>query len=284
MAKLTKSKLISLLVGFTIVLGFSNVHAFNPATHLFIAQGVFHSQDVDLDYGSISPDLIFFADQEKWPTSFEDTHYNYIDLRSYAIGHAQKAFALGWLTHNELWGADYYAHRINPIGNNTCINQGYYQGYIIEKACLLSDKAGIDPEFAHFAVETAIDFLLRSNEDPELGEKLLNASLFRSWFDRNLLAKVLVWKERRTDLVTLAAAEMSFRNLIGRYAIALALPSPYNKEALARLGAEMALEIYRIEVSQEEVLNILDLAISLCEEDYRDVIYFTINEIRKGLR
>jgi hypothetical protein len=185
-------KLLSFLVGITIILGLSIAHAFNSATHLYIAQRVFQVQDIDLYYGSIAPDLALYADPGKWPTSFEDTHYNYIDLRSYALGFTQKAFALGWLTHNEAWGADYYAHRVNPLGNNTCVTQGYYQGYVIEKACLLAGRTGIDPEFAHYAVETAIDLLLRSNDDPQLGKKLLNANLFRSWVDRNLLAKVLV--------------------------------------------------------------------------------------------
>ena len=61
----------------------------------------------------------------------------------------------GWLTHNEKdpWGADHYAH-IDP-------------GYIVKKAEGLS---GINAEFAHRAVEVAVDLLLK-NEDPQLGRK-----------------------------------------------------------------------------------------------------------------
>jgi hypothetical protein len=81
----------------------------------------------------------------------------------------------------------------------------------------------------------------------------------------------------------LATAELTFRNLVNRYAIALALPSPYNKKALAKLGAQLALEMYGIEISQEEVLNILETAITLCERDYKEVINFAIEEIQKGL-
>lgn len=276
-------KLLTCLVGMTLILGLSIAHAFNSAAHLYIAQEVYQVRDIDLHYGSIAPDLALYADPGKWATSFEDTHYNYIDLRFYAWGFTQEAFASGWLTHNEAWGADYYAHRVNPLGGNICATDGYYQGYVIEKACLLSSETGIHPEFSHYAVETAIDWLLRNNDDQELGRKLLKANLFRSWVDRNLLTRVLVRKEKRTDWLTLATAEFTFRNLVNRYAIALALPAPYNKNALAKLGAQLALEMYGIEISQDDVLIILEKAIFLCGEDYKEVIDIAIEEIRGQL-
>ena len=99
------------------------------------------------------------------------------------------------------------------------------------------------------------------------GEKLLEASLLRSWEDRNLLERVLVLKNKTTDLLTLAATELAFRNLVGRYATALALPSPFDKDALVILGAKLAQEMYNIVVSPPEVLAILNDAIRLCEDD-----------------
>lgn len=259
-----------------------DTNAFNPATHLYIAEKVFQVQNIDLYYGSITPDIELYADQEKWPTSFEDTHYTYIDLRPYAIGFTQKTFALGWLTHNEVFGADYYAHRENPLGNNACATDGYYQGYVIEKACLLAQQTGIDPEFGHIIIEAAIDLLLRNNDDRKVGEKLLNANLFRSLSDWNLITRVFVWKEKRTDLLTLATAELTFRNLVNRYAMALSLPNPYNKWAIARLGAQLALEMFGIEVSEEDALKVLEYANTLCEGDYKEVINTTILEIKKA--
>ena len=62
-------------------------------------------------YGSIAPDIsIYVLKRKNWPNGFEDTHHNFIDLRTYAFGASQKAFARGWLTHNEIYGADYFAH------------------------------------------------------------------------------------------------------------------------------------------------------------------------------
>lgn len=152
-----------------------------------------------------------------------------------------------------------------------------------EKADILSEEIGLDPEFAHFAIEAAIDVLLVNNDDPKLGKRLLTANLLRSWEDRNLLVRVLVWNERRTDWLTLATAELTFRNLITRYAIVLSLPSPQREQLLADLGTKLALELYGIIVSPEEVLYILEYAIQLCEEDYKYVIDFTIDQIKNRI-
>ncbi|MEM3004492.1 MAG: hypothetical protein QXK96_04265, partial [Candidatus Bathyarchaeia archaeon] len=140
----------------------TNAGAFNSGAHLYIAEKVFNSQNIDLYYGSVAPDIALYADQKQWPLSFENTHYNFIDLRSYAWGMTQKAFANGWLSHNEAWGADYYAHIENPLSNNSCATSGMYQGYVAEKACILAKQTGIDEELAHYAVETAVDLLLRN--------------------------------------------------------------------------------------------------------------------------
>ncbi|GBE37035.1 hypothetical protein BMS3Bbin07_01193 [bacterium BMS3Bbin07] len=277
MKKLFKTGLFLIVLSLT--LGLSSAYAFNSATHLYIAEQVFKDNNINninLYYGSIAPDLsLYVATPENWSTAFEDTHYTYIDLRPYAVGFTQKAFASGWLTHNEDWGADHCAHIEYPLGSN--------KGYVVEKAEELSYQTGLDPEFAQLAVEVAIDLLLRNNDDPRLGEKLLKADLLRSWKDRYLLVKVLVWKERRTDWLTLATAELTFRDLVGRYAVGLALPDPQNKEALAELGAQLAGERYGIEVSPAEVLNLLELAIGLCEGDYKEVVDFAIEQIKDNI-
>ncbi len=255
-------KLGVFLMVMPLAFGSTFVQAFSSATHIYIAEQVFQDcrRKIDLHYGSIEPDLALYLEQpEKWPTAFTDTHYDYIDLNPNAWSLAQKAFDKGWRTHNEYWGADYYAHIEYPPGSG--------MGYVIGKAEILSEQTGLEHEFAHFAIEVAIDLLLK-NDDPNLGEKLLKASLLRSRENRRLLVKVFVWGER-TDWVTLASAEWTFRYLVARYAIAFFLPSPIDKQVLALLGAQLALEIYGIEVSPDELLMILESAISLCQNDYK---------------
>jgi len=272
-------KIGAFLIAVTLTLAPTLAQAFNPAAHIYIADQVFKdcSRKINLYYGSIAPDLAMYVTMPaKWPTAFDDTHHDYIDLRSCALGSTQKAFAKGWLTHNEEWGADHYAH--GTEGN---------PGYVIEKAELLLDQTDLlsdnDIDFAHYAIEVAIDLLVKKNDDPNLGGKLLISNLFRSWQDRHLLVKVLVWKKRRTDWLTLATAELTFRNLVGRYALALAISSLEDKGVLVELGVQLAEEMYEIEVTPAEVMAILNAAIMLCEDDYESVIEEAIDGIRSNL-
>ena len=64
---------------------------------------------------------------------------------------------------------------------------------------------------------------------------------------------------------------------------ALVLPSPYDTHYLAALGANLALETYGREVSKEEILNILETALVLCEGDYKDAIDFAIEQIQNRI-
>lgn len=276
MKKLLKSGI--LLMVMTLTLGPTLVHSFNSATHIYIAEQVFPNcaDKINLYYGSIAPDLaLYVSNQDKWSTAFDDTHYDYKDLRPYAWSSIQKAFAKGWLTHNEEWGADHYAHIEYTINGVTS-----YKGYVIEKAESLYEETGLDPGFGHFVIEIAIDLLLK-NDDPKLGEKLLGANLLRSWQDRNLLANVLVWRTRMTDWATLASAELTFRDLVGRYAMAYALPSPYDKCALAKLGVQLAEEMYEITVTEKHLQSILETALDLCS-DYKGIIKAAIDGINQN--
>jgi hypothetical protein len=278
-------RILTIVVCMILILDFSMAHAFSSATHIYIARKVFHVKAIDLDYGSIAPDISIYTDDNKWPTAFDDTHYNYLDMRSDATGLRQTLFANGWITHNEAWGADYYAHRENPLHNKVCVTDGYYQGYVIEKACLLSEQTGITPDFAHLVIEIAIDLLLCNQvyDHQNLGEKLLNASLFRSSLDRALLAKVLVRDEpQRTDGRNLASTELTFRGVVDMYARPLELPSPDNEEALAKLGVRLAKLIGK-DITEDEILALLDTATGLCNDDYKAVMDYVIAAIKSEL-
>lgn len=263
-----------LLAGLLLFLLSPVCQAYNPLAHIFIVDAVYpgSTDKLDLYYGSIAPDIALYADPAKWPTAFVDTHYTYIDLSPYAWTSSQKAFANGWRTHNELWGADWYAHGTPPS----------YNGYVNLKADELRVLKGLPPEylpFMHFTVETAIDVLL-SRDHPDLVTKLLAANLLRSPLDRSVLTWVLVWKERKTDWATLTAAEVTFRGLVGRYAMALALLSPLDKQALAQLGVQLAEERYGMSgLSTDLLLALLDDAIELCSPDYMTNINAAIGGI-----
>ena len=267
-----RCKLGVFLIAMSITFGPTCVLGFNSAAHLYIAEQVFpmsHPKN-DLYYGSIAPDIVLYlAQANKWPTAFDDTHYNYIDLKPYAwsLSLSQEAFADGWWTHNEAWGADFYAHGVRPE----------YNGYVNLRAKTLSEQTGLNFELMHFAIEVAIDLLLK-NDDPQLGEKLLKANQMHSGMDRYLLFRVFALEEMKTNWITLGLAEMTFRNFVDQYAEAFALPSPQDKEALAELGVELAQELYETVVTKEELLGLLESALNLCG-DYREIIDTAIDGI-----
>ncbi len=261
-----------LLTDLGVIFGPAVGQAFNPATHIYIAEKVCPAcgPKNDYFYGAISPDLAMYVGQpEKWPTSFADTHYDFIDL-SPAKTWSQKAFAKGWWTHNEIQGADFYAHGIYPYTT---------PGYVLQKAEVISSTYGVDIDLAHYLVETAVDLLVKKNLDPKIGVKLLNAVLFRSYEDQVLLTHVLVFGAKKTDWLTLASAELTFRNLTARYAMALSLPSPLDKGAIADLGVKLAKEFYGLDIDKATLLGWINFAMAFCS-DYQGVLQGTINGIK----
>jgi len=257
----------------------SLVQAFNSATHLYITEQVFPFtfDKIDLYYGTIAPDLdMFVTPPENWPTAFEDTHKNFIDLQSDAWTPSQKAFKKGWFIHNGVRGADFYAHGKFPQSK---------KGYVIIKAKLLMPGAeGLMLDFAHTIIETAVDLLVKYNLDPEVGAKLQKACSNRSLQDLWLLVKVFVYEEGVTDWVTLVSAESFFREITTQYASLLSLLQGQDQEALAQFIAQIAYEMYGIEVPPGAVAELLGYAIYLCQDDYQEAIDAAIRGIKKVLR
>jgi hypothetical protein len=72
---------------------------------------------------------------------------------------------------------------------------------------------------------------------------------------------------------------LTFRNLVGQYALALAS----GKEALVELAVQLAQETYGMQVEFHDVWLILNAAIGLCEGDYQGVIDSAIEGIKAEL-
>ncbi len=247
------------------------LHAFSEATHLYIADHVFQdsAEKEDLHYGSVAPDIDFFVKRpEKWLTAFRDTHYDFVDLRPFALTPSQAAFANGWFTHNERdpWGADHFAH-IDP-------------GYVVEKAKQLT---GLPADFGHLAIEVAVDVMLRDNDDPELGNKLLIALQRHSLEDRSLLIDLFVTDQQKTDRLTLILAEFNLRQIMVQYARALSLPAPGNKQAIAEWGSMLARRLYHANIPSSTLLNYLLDAIDLVKDDYKETVDAVIQGIKDNL-
>lgn len=275
-----KKRILSAMFIFTITVFLPSLGmAFNSGAHVYITEKVFGSDDVDLLYGSIAPDLaIYVPYPETWATAFDDTHYNYIILKPQGWTEQWKRFAIGWMSHNEAWGADWYAH----------IEYESDIGYVIKKSYGLLQLLGQAPVYpyeniAHSAIEFAIDILIQDSLYPNLGQKLFNAAKNRSGEDVRRLFNILVAKSKVTDRETLYQSEMIFRNLILSYSSALMESSSFKLGPLAQLGSDLASALYGVYIEPTEVESILQIAIYLCENDFNNVLENTIEGIKAEL-
>ena len=116
-----------------LVWGPARAFAWGGATHAYFArelgQGMLNSQEI---YGATVPDLFnLMLDLPYYDYLADQTHYQYAQIKTRARRMGLDAFAFGFVSHNEGWGADYTAHR---RGRTT---RG---GYVITKSESLAPK------------------------------------------------------------------------------------------------------------------------------------------------
>ncbi len=262
-----------------IALAGARIQAWNPATHIYIAQHVYpaYAQSPDLWYGAIAPDMsAYVPDPAKWPSAFWDTHWVATDLRLWARTTAQRTFARGWTTHNEMYGADRYAHGYPPM---------YLAGYVTIRARILAKAANISTDLAHYAVETGVDILMQT-QHPELADQLMAAVPAPPTLVNGLLARVFVsWPLRRTDIATLASAEYAFAYVIGGtdgvpgYATALKFSTVQNYEAMVAVGVQLQ-EQMGLPPDPDQVRALLGAAMGMCA-DYETAVNATITGVSR---
>lgn len=112
---------------------------------------------------------------------------NFLKVWDLAFTDTEKAFAYGFVGHNNSWGMDNTAHISG-------ITFGRGEGYVIAKARLLADSLAPileSPEvglylpesvlldICHYLVESGVDLLVREL-DPAIGTKLMTAAYYRS--------------------------------------------------------------------------------------------------------
>jgi hypothetical protein len=304
---------ISLLRATLIVLGSLSgpLYGYGAATHAYIAHQVGRQQgtsNLNEIYGALLPDAfnVMFGDpyqSELWT----QTHYEFLKLVEEAGSESDKAFAYGFASHNEAWGADHIAH-ISAISDSS-------QGYVIRKQNELADILEpqirlflllngvpnttqiIDrvlPTVAHTAIETAIDLLIRQNEDPDIGQRLELAAYTRGWSAPILLCKAYAagfaeaagtTEEVAAPLII--AAESEFRYRIQSYGTALTQEDPAS--ALAEQGADLAKLLVAaelgmvVDVPADLMTEILNSAVDLVRDDYAAEVAATITYVREGL-
>jgi hypothetical protein len=217
--------------------------AWGPGAHAVVATEVAAAKGVTVSneylllqglYGSSAPDFAWFASEPLASALGTATHDDpgfcepWDKARWWSP--VQRAFAWGWLTHNEVWGADYYAHVGDPLAG-TCPAPA--PGYVVERAAALSIQMGIPEDIAHNYVEVAIDLLL-DQEDPslQLGQRLVSAAASRDWQVPVLLIRSYADVPGASRL-TVRALEGAHRAYLGIYGQGLALPTGPDDAAFA---------------------------------------------------
>ncbi len=168
----------------------------DAATHAYIEEHLYKKQGQTDDtilynrtYGANALDLFnnkFSSPYLEFTAYLHDTtRDNILKTWEKAAGKTEKAFAYGFVGHNNTWGMDSTAH----VSGITC---GRGEGYVKAKARLLAVMIGPALEsqlgsplpyevlvaLCHYLVESGVDFLVR-DLDPSIGNKVSAAALNR---------------------------------------------------------------------------------------------------------
>ncbi len=273
------------------------------ATHTYLAkelgsqQGIMNLQEM---YGAVLPDMInlmfgYSYQEYLW----NETHYEFMKVVEEAKLPISKAFAYGFASHNEDWGADHTAHG----------------GYVTAKTDILSPLLkikikdflvahGISPDpilldqiasrIAHNAVESAVDLLISQNEAPYIGMQLSLAAKSRAPSIPKLLRKAYskdfayeAGISFREATIIIVNAERQFEEYMELYGGILMQANAMNLMAVqgAKL-AELILEKeYGISVNVPPVLMkfCLNAAVIVVKNDYSDELATTLSYLEEEL-
>ncbi len=217
--------LVFSMAGLMLTLTVGAAFAWEAATHAYIEEHLYKQkgkadQEVMRNriYGANAIDIFnnnFDSPYVDFAAYFHSTSQEYF-LKAWQIAETkeEKAFAYGFVSHNNKWGMDSTAHISG-------ITYGRGTGYVIAKAKVLAAalgpsleaQLGLPPGYlsdevlvnlCHYLVESGVDFLILE-KDPAIGSKLLNAAFFRSDELSSLL--VNAYQSDFADLAGITEAE-----------------------------------------------------------------------------
>jgi hypothetical protein len=262
---------VALLVVLVVFAGVNRpVQGYGSAGHVYIAQHAIFTVSANALYGTMAPDIIGYL-PAPYAAMFEPNHV-YFNLVPKAVTLPEKMFALGWMTHNERWGADFFAH----------VKDGGYAWFkgrqILDAAAGMGyDLRGLENAdlLGHLAAEIAVDMLL-AQRDPLLGMKVYTAAQLRSASIPNFL-----YQSGAIPIAQLALqGEAGFREFTKQYGAALAFSSPSNLDPMAEFVAAAASQQYGAPIDAAAAKAILALSISLCQPDYLPVVNAAIRQVQ----
>lgn len=257
MKKTTMSKVLVVfwMIGLMLILTVGVAFAWEAATHAYIEEHL-NKKKGQADnfvmynriYGANAIDIFnnnFTSPYVEFAAYLHDTSQeNFLKVWQKAESKDEKAFAYGFVSHNNSWGMDSTAHVSG-------ITYGRGVGYVIAKAKVLAAMLGPSLEaqigdltdevlvnLCHYLVESGVDFLVLA-KDPDIGSKLMNAAYFRSG-----QVAMLLFDAYQDDYPVLsgsiAIAEGNFRYYMISYGWVLTQPDALDRvaEGLAKIGVD----------------------------------------------
>jgi len=307
------NRLLSSLIIIVIVCVVPNLaFSWGSATHAYLAKelghepGVMNLQEM---YGSVLPDMFnLMFGYEHQDYLWTETHYQFMKVVEEAKSDESKAFAYGFASHNEDWGADLTAH-ISSITANP------EEGYVVTKKKILAPQLRLGimlflnangiaytPELleefaltiADSAIESAVDLLVSQNEDTQIGRRMQVAAKLRSPFVPMLLSRAyakdfageagIIVEEA---ILIIVETEEQFKEYMELYGEILTQENAVDlmAEQGAQLAELMLEERYGIivEVPSELMKTGLLAAIDVVKNDYSEELAATLDYVKEQL-
>lgn len=307
----TMKRLIWIVGAFFALVGFSTpVYSWGPGIHAYIGarlgeRGVMRANVV---YGQMAGDvfnLMYDTPMEQVLHLYAHTHGlteqgldTVLPMLHLAENQREKAVALGFVTHNNVNGADVFAHG-NPYNDP--------ERYVIAKALQLNEILAprlallgvrIDDEMmldvSHIFVEFAADLLIRQY-DRSIGARMILAAVIRHRGFPDLLVKAYAETFADTFGIThdeaasiIIAEEVKFRRLVINYGRIMQYSNRKAQTELAGLLAEIAprlMQGYGLDVPSAMLLPVIRFgiaeALELCKDDLLPEVEHIIEELRE---
>lgn len=288
--------------------------AWNAGTHAYVVSELQQKYDLPADpqlardriYGSSGPDVFNYGLVDPFPTLADYLHEvpaPDATLRLWDVARTTgdaglAAFAYGFVSHDEGFGADTSAHV-------RAITGGVKQGYVVAKAAILAAELrailaqqGLDLPAAkvelgaHVLVEAAVDLLVQAQLDPSVGAKLLDAvdganpevGYLLAAAYREPLARYFAGGEAEAA-ATIVYVESQFRAIEHQYALALAGSRPDAFVPLAQFNAGLAERLLGMPAAAlyPLVAHGIGRGMQLVQDDFQREIFATIGWVNGNL-
>lgn len=305
------------LTTLSVLLAFAcgDMFAWGNATHTYFSDQLGRTRggaNLHEMYGSVLVDAfnlmldstgVFMADQTHHGSSLVVRAAWRCDLR---------AVAYGFASHNDTWGADFTAHHVARTvtgGGYAVVKGAELAPLLIPDIVTILIAAGVPqadaeyiagalaPEFGHDLVETAVDLLIKRNQDPSIGRKIMVAALTRPLDTPLLLAAAYAGPlsqyahmSRIKATRYIVNAEKGYRQQMIQYGNIFMMSEQEAIQALGVMNAQIAqgyLEFYTgvpVVVDPATVVGFITNALMLVAPTYSAEMSATVDYVQNELQ